>query len=248
MTNTLEQGLPGTGAITTMDTPTSPSSSLPNTRTPRHANRNAIQLALIGILVGFAIGLLTAIAQYVLPDSIEQIANSGAMWIVIAFVMGRFASSLVMAILAGTLALFGELAGFYAIAWRLHLAITPLLVVFAWIVVAVIAGPILATGGYVSRMKDGFTRLLGMSTLGATFIGEGLFLLLIIDPAPKKIMALWLAIAAIITAILTWRERKRIQVWVMTACLGVIFLIGFEILIRIDFIRPAFTQWIERGY
>jgi hypothetical protein len=140
------------------------------------------------------------------------------------------------------------LAGFYAIAWRLHLAITPLVVVFAWGAVAMIAGPMLATAGYVSRRKDGFTRLLGMSTLGATFIGEGLFLLLIIDPAPKKIMTIWLAIAAIITAILTWRERKRIQVWVLTACLGVAFLMGFEILARIDFIRPAFTQWLERGF
>ena len=230
-----------------MDTPTSPSSSLPNTRAPRRANRNAIQLALIGVLVGFAIGLLTAIAQYVLPYSIEQIANSGAMWVVIAFVMGRYARSLVMALLAGTLALFGELAGFYAIAWRLHLAITPLWVVFAWIAVAMIAGPLLATGGYVSRMKDGFTRLLGMSTLGATFVGEGLFLLLVIDPAPKKIMTIWLTIAAIITAILTWRERKWIQVWLMTACLGVIFLVGFEILTRIDFIRPALIQWLDRG-
>ena len=70
-------------------------------------------------------------------------------------------------------------------------------------------------------------------------------MLLTIDPAPKKIAALWLAIAAIITVILTWRERKRIQVWVMTACLGVVFLIGFEILTRIDIIRPAITQWLE---
>ena len=231
-----------------MDTLTSPSSSLPNTRAPQRANRSATKLALIGILVGFAIGLLTAIAQYVLPDSIEQIANSSAMWVVIAFVMGCYARSLVMAILAGTLALFGELAGFYAIAWRLHLAITPLWVVFAWVAVAMIAGPILATGGYVSRRKDGFTRLLGMSTLGATFIGEGLFLFLIIDPAPKKILALWLAIAAIITAILTWRERRRIQVWVMTACLGVVFLMGFEILTRIDIIRPALIQWLDREF
>ena len=231
-----------------MDTPTSPSSSLPNMRAPQHANRNAIQLALIGILVGFAIGFLSAMGQYALPDSIEQIANSSAMWVIIAFVMGRFAPSLVMALLAGTLALFGELAGFYAIAWRLHLAITPLWVVFAWVAVAMIAGPILATGGYVSRRKDGFTRLLGMSTLGATFIGEGLFLLLVIDPTPKKIMAIWLAIAAIITAILTWRERKRLQVWMMTACLGVVFLMGFEILTRIDIIRPALIQWLDREF
>ena len=228
-----------------MDTLTSPTSSLPNTRLPQRANRNTIRLSLIGILLGFAIGFLSAIGQYMLPDSIEQIANSGAMWVIIAFVMGRYAPSLVMAILAGTLALFGELAGFYAIAWRLHLAITPLWVVFAWGVVAVIAGPMLATGGYVSRTKDGFARLLGMSTLGATFIGEGLFLLMTIDPAPKKIAALWLAIAAIITVILTWRERKRIQVWVMTACLGVVFLMGFELLTRIDIIRPAIIQWLE---
>jgi Family of unknown function (DUF6518) len=173
-----------------MDTLTSPSSSLPNTRVPQHANRNASQLVLIGILVGFAIGLLTAIGQHALPDDIAQIADSSTMWVIIAFVMGRYAPSLVMAILAGTLALFGELAGFYAIAWRLDLAITPLWVVFAWGAVAVIAGPILATGGYFSRTKEGFIRLLGMSTLGATFIGEGLFLLLIVDPAPKKIVAL----------------------------------------------------------
>ena len=231
-----------------MDTPTSPSSSLPNTRMPQRAHRNAIQLALIGALVGFAIGFLSAIGQYVLPDSIEQIANSGAMWVIIAFVIGRYATSLVIAILAGTLALFGELAGFYAIAWRLHLAITPLWVVFAWGAVAMIAGPVLATGGYVARAKDGFARLLGMSTLGATFIGEGLFLLLVIEPAPKKIVSLWLAIAAIITAILTWRERKRLQVWMMTACLGVVFLMGFEILTRIDIIRPALIQWLDREF
>ncbi len=40
------------------------------------------------------------------------------MWVIIAFVMGRYAPSLVMAILAGTFALFVELAGFYAIAGR----------------------------------------------------------------------------------------------------------------------------------
>jgi hypothetical protein len=45
--------------------------------------------------------------------------------------------------------------------------------------------------------------------------------------------------------ILTWRERKRIQVWVMTACLGVVFLMGFEILTHIDIIRPAIIQWLE---
>jgi len=106
---------------------------------PRHANRNAIRLSLIGILVGFAIGFLSAFGQYALPDSIEQIANSGAMWVIIAFVMGRYAPSLFTGILAGTIALFGELSGFYAIAWRLQLAITPLWVVFAWCVVAVIA-------------------------------------------------------------------------------------------------------------
>ena len=231
-----------------MNTLTSPTSSLPNTRMPRHASQSAIRLTLIGILLGFAIGFLSAIGQYALPDSIEQIANSGAMWVIIAFVMGRYAPSLFTAILAGTLALFGELAGFYAIAWRLHLVTTPLWVVFAWGAVAVIAGPILATGGYVARTQNGFTRLLGMSTLGATFTGEGLFLLLIVDPAPKKIVALWLAIAAIITAALTWRERKRIQVWVMTACLGVVFLVGLELLTRIAIMRPALTQWLERGF
>ena len=73
--STRSKSLPRTGTITTMDTLTSPSSSLPNTRVPRHANRNAIQLALIGVLVGFAIGFLSAIGQYALPDSIEQIAN-----------------------------------------------------------------------------------------------------------------------------------------------------------------------------
>jgi hypothetical protein len=56
---------------------------------PRHANRSVIRLTLIGILLGFAIGFLSAIGQYALPNSIEQIANSGAMWVIIAFVMGR---------------------------------------------------------------------------------------------------------------------------------------------------------------
>lgn len=221
--------------------------SPPIANTPQRATWYAVRLVVTGIVVGFVIGLLTAIGQYALPDGIEQIADSSAMWVIIAFVIGRYAPSLMMAILAGILALFGELAGFYAIAWRLHLTTTPLWVVLAWSAVAVIAGPILSSGGYVSRTKTGVTRLLGMSTLGATFIGEGLFLLLIVDPAPKKIVALWLSIAVVITAILTWRERKRVQVWMITAGLGVVFLMGLESLTLIDIMRPALIQWLERG-
>ncbi len=75
-----------------------------------------------------------------------------------------------------SLALFGELAGFYAIAWRLHLAITTLC---AWYSLGGRGSGDCradsATGGYVSRTKGGFARLLGMSTLGQTFIGGGLF-------------------------------------------------------------------------
>jgi hypothetical protein len=55
-----------------MDTLTLPSFSLPNTRVPQHANRNAIQLVLICILVGFAMGLLTAIGQHALSGHSGQ--------------------------------------------------------------------------------------------------------------------------------------------------------------------------------
>ena len=196
-----------------------------------------LRFVITGAAAGLAIGALTALGQSILSGNLFQLTNSGAIWVIVAFVMGRYAASRITAIVAGTLALFGELLGYYATVWLISPYVSPLWRILAWCAVGVIAGPLLAWGGYISSHMSGRVRLVGLAMLGAIFIGEGLYL--IAWYTTPVIPLLWFVIGVGATAILTRREMQRTRAWAYTAGLSIFFYGATETLTLLNALRKA---------
>ena len=200
-------------------------------------SQSVLRFVITGIAAGLVIGAMTAVGQSVLSGSLFQLTNSGAIWVIIAFVMGRYASSRTTAIVAGTLALVGELVGYYLTVWLISPYVSPLWRMLAWCVVAVIAGPLLAWSGYVSSHMSGRMRLVGLAMLGAIFIGEGLYLIAWVTT--PLIPLLWLVIGVGATALLSRREIQRAHAWAYTAGLSIFFYGAIETLTLLNTLRKA---------
>ena len=197
-----------------------------------------LRLLITGLAAGLVFGALTAAGQSTLSGDLFQLTNSGAIWVVITFVMGRYAASRTTAIVAGTLALFGEMLGYYVTVWLISPSVSPLWRILAWCAVAVIAGPLLSWGGYVSSHLRGRVRLVGLAMLGAIFIGEGLYL--IAWYTTPVIPLLWLVMGVGATALLTRREIQRAHVWAYTIGLSIFFYGAIETLTLLNTLRKAF--------
>ncbi len=197
-----------------------------------------LRFVIIGIAAGLVIGALTAVGQSVLSGDLFQLTNSGAIWVIVAFLVGRYASSRTTAIVAGTLALFGEMLGYYVTVWLISPYVSPLWRILAWCAVAVLAGPLLAWGGHVSSHMSGRVRLVGLAMLGAIFVGEGLYLIAWVTT--PVIPILWLVIGVATTALLTRQEIQRAQAWVYTAGLSIFFYGAIETLTLLNTLRKAF--------
>lgn len=201
--------------------------------------QDVLRFVSIGVAAGLVIGVLTAVGQSVLSGGLFQLTNSGAMWVIVTFVMGRYAASRTTALVAGTLALFGELLGYYVTVWLISPYVSPLWRILAWCAVGVIAGPLLAWGGYVSSHMSGRVRLVGLAMLGAIFIGEGVYL--IAWYTTPVIPLLWFVIGVGATALLTRREIQRARAWVYTAGLSIFFYGAIETLTLLNTLRKALT-------
>jgi Family of unknown function (DUF6518) len=202
-------------------------------------SQSVLRFVIIGIAAGLVIGALTAVGQSVLSGDLFQLTNSGAIWVIITFVMGRYASTRTIAIVAGTLALFGEFLGYYVTVWLITPYMSPLWRILAWCAVAVIAGPLLAWGGYVSSHSSGRLRRVGLAMLGAIFIGEGVYLIAWVTT--PVIPILWLVIGIATAALLTRREIQRAHAWAYTAGLSIAFYGAIETLTLLNALRKALT-------
>lgn len=204
-----------------------------------------LRYVILGIAAGLVVGALTALGQSVLSGDLFQLTNSGAIWVIITFVMGRYATSRTTAIVAGTLALFGELLGYYVTVWLVSPYVSPLWRILAWCAVAVIAGPLLAWGGYISSHMCGRMRLVGLAMLGAIFIGEGLYL--ISWATTPVVPILWLVIGVATTALLTRHEIQRTQAWAYTAGLSIAFYGAIETLTLLNTLLNTLRKALIAG-
>lgn len=204
--------------------------------TPLH--QRTWKVLLLSLLVGLVIGGLTFVLQGLLPDGVIQVANSGAVWSVVAFVIGRRVHSWKIAVVGGALALIGEVFGYYAIAYvsnLVELSTGSLAVIGVWMLIACIAGPLFGAGGYWSVHGTGRLQQLATASLGAIFIGEGLYLMSVLPTIATGL--LWFAIAAVITLVLTWNNRARLQIWLLTLALGLVFFACEQLLVLLDTFR-----------
>ena len=131
----------------------------------------AFRTALV-IAAGLALGVLTLFGQAILPGSWNHFANSGAMWLLCAFLVGAGMPSYRWASAAGVVVLVCALIGYSLAAGAMGFAY-PLFYVAFWGVVSVVGGPVFGSAGHAWRAGIFRARLIGLSLLGAVFAAEG---------------------------------------------------------------------------
>lgn len=129
----------------------------------------------LGLLAGLALGVLTNVLQGLLPNAVQQAANSGAVWVCCAFAVGALASGRVMAAVAGALSQTGAVVGYYAYAeWGPHReGAGSLAAPLAWLLLGLAAGPLFGTAGRWWRRGGRRARVAGPALLGGVFLMEG---------------------------------------------------------------------------
>ena len=141
------------------------------------------------------------------------------------------------------MALIGAVFGYYAAAYAsdlMDISTSTLAVIGVWMLMACIAGTVFGIGGYVSVHGTGLLQKLATASLGAIFLGEGLYLMTILPTLTTGFM--WLGIAAVTTLLLTWNNRARVQIWLMTIGLGLVFCVCLRLLVLLDNLRASTFQ------
>jgi hypothetical protein len=127
--------------------------------------------------LGTGAGVLTGRLQSALPTNWSTIANSGAVWTVVAFgVAAGLGRVRYVAIAAGLLALAGEVIGYYAYLAVRDLAATPSAELL-WTLAALWIGPLAGLGAFAARWGTAEQRMLSLSALAGVIAGEGVHLI-----------------------------------------------------------------------
>ncbi|MDT7536522.1 MAG: hypothetical protein QOI82_107 [Actinomycetota bacterium] len=126
-----------------------------------------------------AIGLLTAFAQQWLPKQIGSLANSAGPWAVVAFALALPARRAAVASGCSVVALASLVVGYYATD-RLRGFPASSRTVILWLVVAVVAGPVLGLAANWCRHGNAAQALLGALVPALLLIAEGSYGLTVI--------------------------------------------------------------------
>jgi len=130
---------------------------------------------------GLGLGIATQVLQGVLPDALGRLANSCAVWVVFAFIVGSFVPRGVRnTAAAGAATLAGALAGYYAAAL---IEGTPVAIstVLVWTGTALVGGPLFGIAGGWLRDEASWLvgevpwrRIAALALLGGAVAAEGI--------------------------------------------------------------------------
>lgn len=159
--------------------------------------------------VGLAFGVLTVLGQATLPGSWNHFANSGAVWLVAAFIVGVRMPSIIWAMMGGFISLIMALVGYTAVITILGLTY-PFSTIAFWGAIALVGGPVFGLAGQWWRYTIGSWRhATSAALMGGVFIAEGWYMLTIIQDT----LAGWVSmVIGMLFAILlphSWKDRFR---------------------------------------
>jgi ElaB/YqjD/DUF883 family membrane-anchored ribosome-binding protein len=144
--------------------------------TEKNLSRHPIttwQRIALGLLVGLIVGVLSFLAQGRLPGDWSILGNSGAVWLVFAFLTGAMLPGNTWAAVSGVVTLGGALIGYFAAGALMDVAYAPVMVIY-WAIIAVIGGPVFGIAGHQwwsgKRLRN---RTIAAALLGAVVIAEG---------------------------------------------------------------------------
>lgn len=181
---------------------------------------------LLVIGVGLATGALTLVGQALLDGDWQRIANSGAIWLAVAFGIGTVMVSDGEAAVAGIATLLLALLGYQLAAWAAHVSLGASGALI-WSGTAVVGGPVYGFAGRRWRADGGRARILAIALLGAVFIAEGAYTLISI---PLLAPAGWaeVLVGLAVPFLLGPDRRERLSGLVVLAPLSLLGLVAYE--------------------
>jgi hypothetical protein len=175
---------------------------------------------------GLVLGGLTLSVQGALPGSSNRLANSGAVWVVGAFVAGAvLRDGGWRTWLAGTAVLLGAVTGYYgSLVVFEHRAVGPAVLSgpIGWSVVALASGPIFATAGSWWHDHRLGRRVGSLCVLGGVFVAEGGYLLVSRRPVGEAVIVS--TIGVLVPLVLGRSGRERLY---GAAALAPVAAVGF---------------------
>ncbi len=128
---------------------------------------------LLPIVVGGAVGALTAYAQGWLGDGLSSLANSAGPWSLAAFAVARRRRLLVSGATAAAVTLWCCELG-YALATIVRGGSNATSTVLFWLAAGLLAGPALGVAAVWSR-RGGVLSAIGFAVLAGVFVGEAAY-------------------------------------------------------------------------
>lgn len=169
----------------------------------------------LAVLVGIGLGIFSHESSS-LPGGLRWLGNFGALWVAIAFLVGRLISDVNRGAIAGAATLCvaavvhyvpyrlaREGVGSDALRWPVVL----------WLLVGIGVGVLFGALGAAYGRREATVGLVGVALLAATFAGEAFVLARTGHPRAVQIaVPLELAVAALLPIIFfrSWRERSKV--------------------------------------
>ena len=184
---------------------------------------------LLVLVVGLATGALTLLGQAVLDGDWERLANSGALWVTVAFAVGALMMSDRESVVAGMACLLLALVGYELAALAAHTSLGSSAVVI-WSGTALVGGPVFGLAGHRWRTDAGWTRVGAIALLGAVFVAEGTNTLLRI---PDLARAGWVEVVIglgvpIVLGRDRWERAAGLALLVPLSLLGLLVYAGID--------------------
>ncbi len=199
---------------------------MPQQRPGRAAGR----LGLI-VAAGVVLGVVTIAGQGVLDARWNRLANSGAIWLLVAWLAGSRMPTARWAIGAGFVVLASALAGYFVAAHVSGAGVSTSSVVI-WLGTALVGGPVYGLAGRWWRVDSGVRRIVAIGLAGGILAAEGISTLIRI---PELAFVGWIEVIVGVLLSLalgrTWRERG----WALVVVVVVILLgvAAYELIDRI---------------
>ena len=137
---------------------------------------NIVKKYAISAIIGLIVGVLTLMGQSFLPINLNFLANSGAIWLIPAFLFSFFVKgNKLNSVLVTVICLLGCVYGYYVFEaiynqHPFHITEGALM----WSVIALLAGSIFGIGAYFAKQENSKLKYCGMNLLPAVFASEGI--------------------------------------------------------------------------
>lgn len=198
-----------------------------------------VKNSMISILTGLLVGIITLFGQKYLPINLNFLANSGAVWLIPAFLLSYFfRADWKHSIMTCTLCLISCVFGYYIFEalYNHHNFIFGGYIII-WLACAIIGGIIFGLGAGFANQKNGWLKFFGQNLLPAVFLSEGINKVIHIEeyrhmiPAVILVTLIGIVLYGVINQKTAWKKKNLISLLLLTA-LG---LAGYEVIYQITY-------------